>query len=52
MSGLYATLDDIVVKGNDPKKAARDKAVKELKLNGSNAAQNIVDYLKEVITSN
>lgn len=52
MSGLYATLDDIVVKGNDPKKAARDKAVKELKLNCSSAAQNIVDYLKELITSN
>lgn len=51
MSSLYATLDDIVVKGNDPKKAVRDKAVKDLKLNGSNAAQNIVDYLKEVITS-
>lgn len=49
MSGLYATLDDIVVKGNDPNKAARDKAVKELKLNGSNAAQNIVDHLTKLV---
>lgn len=46
---LYEVLDEVVLKGHDPKKEARMLAVHELKLVGNHAAENIVNYLREVL---
>jgi len=42
---MYRVFDMVIVRGEDPKREERIKAVKELNLLGNDAAQNITEYL-------
>ena len=46
---MYRVFDMVIARGEDPKRAERMQAVKELNLVGNNAAKNIMDYLLEVM---
>ena len=45
LAEMYETFEKVLVRGEDPKRDVRIKAVKELKLVGNNAARNIVNYI-------
>ena len=46
---LEPVLDDLLVKGNDPKREARLSAAKAMNLTGTDAAGNIIRHLEELI---
>jgi len=52
LAEMYAALDTVVVRREDPNREERMRAVRELGLVGNNAAKNIVDFLMAELREN